>query len=918
MATNNKISTVVSSQVPEFVRADHPVFVAFLQAYYEYLEQSNTTLSFGKTIERAKNIRNYFDTDKITDTGLEEFNTHLYNEFLSLIPKDAPSDKSKLLKNIKDFYRSKGTEKSFNFLFQLLFGEQPDFYYPKTDILIASSGKWLIEKSIRLTDVYVNGIADESITSLVKFKNTKVVGNTSTAEAQVERVVVSYENGVRYNEFFLSKQKGTFSSGEQVFAINIDNETLSGNLISGYVSSIAINSGGTGYTAGVSIPITGGGGTGAAATISRVSSGNVSNVTVVSGGAGYRLSDLILFTGGGGTGANANVSQVLLDGSVHPNTYNINSDVIDTYNATAIGAYSNSSGGDANTSLANTLTFFVYGNTGPIVAVQVLSGGNNYASLPTATISANTRIRNLGIVGRLKINAGGTGYSNGATLIFTNIPGSYGYGANGNVVVNASGSIIRTILQPLSAGQTIGGSGYNQNFLPLVTVSGAGSGANITVESLLGFGGEFVAATGTAGVIEEITITNRGSGYTSAPIVNLTSLGDGTANATANIVAGVFTYPGRFKDDTGLLSSSNYLEDRDYYQNFSYVIKLKKSIEEYRKYVNDLVHPAGMKLWGEYMYDSDPPVDQSITLNSYISRIIPVPGGTKSNTMYYGHNASETVYGTSNYESTVLTSAKTSNTKTLTISFFVKPDYSSGFHNNAKIIYAETPTFSSSISNADAFGTEGPARFQIYITSSNTIGFYSQNTATSGNSVFRMESNVANSLSSNTWYNIVASIDTANNQNCRIYINDYPSYNVLTRVDSNVQFVFGTSSGARWTGSANFRNRFVGSLAHFWLTTNTALDISNTQIRRTFAGYLPNGDIKLGYLGTNGNSSIITTDYGVAPQIYLREVVAGSPSSNNWVNSGLRSATWTSETNPYYLTSNNESISTGSVFVSNT
>ncbi|NDB82743.1 MAG: hypothetical protein EB127_08390, partial [Alphaproteobacteria bacterium] len=79
MATNNKISDIVSSQLPEFVRADHPTFVAFIQAYYEYLEQSNSTLSLGKTIERAKNLQNYFDTDKITETGLDEFNVHLYN-----------------------------------------------------------------------------------------------------------------------------------------------------------------------------------------------------------------------------------------------------------------------------------------------------------------------------------------------------------------------------------------------------------------------------------------------------------------------------------------------------------------------------------------------------------------------------------------------------------------------------------------------------------------------------------------------------------------------------------------------------------------------------------------------------------------------------------------------------------------------
>ena len=63
MSTNNKISTVVSNQLPEFVRADHPTFVAFLEAYYEYLEQSNSTLRFGKTVERAKNLLNYFDVE---------------------------------------------------------------------------------------------------------------------------------------------------------------------------------------------------------------------------------------------------------------------------------------------------------------------------------------------------------------------------------------------------------------------------------------------------------------------------------------------------------------------------------------------------------------------------------------------------------------------------------------------------------------------------------------------------------------------------------------------------------------------------------------------------------------------------------------------------------------------------------------
>jgi hypothetical protein len=855
MATNNKISTVVSSQLPEFVRADHPVFVAFLQAYYEYLEQSNSTLSFGKTVERAKNIRNYFDTDKITDTGLEEFNTHLYSEFLSLVPKDAPSDRSKLLKNIKDFYRARGTEKSYNFLFQLLFNEQPKFYYPKNDILIASSGKWLVEKSVRLTDVYVNGIADETISSLTKFKNTLIVGNTSTAQAQVERVLVSYENGVRYNEFFLSKQEGTFTSGENVFAVNIEGETLSGNLIAGYVSSIVVNSGGTGYTAGVSVPITGVSGSGATAVIDRVSSGNISNVTVVTSGAGFRVGDYILFTGGGGTGANANVSAVAANGYFHPSSYNINSDIIETYNATAIGAYSNSSGGNANTSMANTLTFFLYANTGPMTTVQVLSGGNNYTTLPSATVSGNTRIKNLGILGKLKINSGGTGYSNGARLIFTNVPGGYGFGANGNVVVNATGTIIRTNFRQLSPGQIIGGSGYQLNFLPTITVSGSGSGANITVETLLGFGGELTPATGSLGVIESISITNRGSGYTSSPTIDLTGLGDGSANATANIVAGVYTYPGRFKDDTGLLSSSNYLEDRDYYQNFSYVIKLRKSIEEYRKYVNDLVHPAGMKLWAEYVYESEPTVNDSISI-AY---------SNVSTYKYYIANALS--FNGSNSIIFKNSSLTTTNTKNGIVSFW----FNSYNLSNDQILFG--------ISNTSSMS--GNIGLLVYLTSKGTssnssdsvIRIVGRNRANT--TILDMSSNVQDKIFANNWYHVLAGwqLSGTSNANCVIYLNDVNSTNLVTRdtSESNVNYL-----GANvYVGSTPVGNNpFIGCLSEFWFS-NTYANLVNSTIRTYFSG--ANGTLRPSYLGPQGDVGT-----GITPIVYLR-----SNSTYANVNSGL-------------------------------
>ena len=527
MTTNNKISTVVSSQLPEFVRSDHPTFIAFVKAYYEYLEQSNTILSYGKTVERAKNLTKYFDTDKITDTGLTEFNDHLYNEFLTLIPKEVSSDKSKLLKNIKDFYRAKGTEKSYNFFFRLLFNEDPELYYPKNDILIASSGKWLVEQSIRLSNIEINEIVDDSIINLKKFESTKVVGNTSQASAFVERIFVSYESGTKINEFFISNKNGNFISGEQVFIKNANNETLSADILSGFISSVALTNGGSGYTIGTSIPVVGGGGSGGSVIISDVSSGNISNVSIISGGAGFRVSDFVLFSGGGGAGANANVIQVLTDNSVHPNTYNINSDVINTYNLTAIGAYSNSSGGNANTSLLTTLTYFEYANTGPIYLVALNDPGAGYNILSTtAEASGNSMIKALGIIGRLKINSAGSGYSNNAKIIFTNVVGGYGFGANAKAIVNASGSIIRTELTPYTtdSGHIVGGFGYDANAFPILSIEGAGVDANITVEALLGDGDvltplAYAITQNTDGNIIRITAKNAAN----LPLLELTT-----------------------------------------------------------------------------------------------------------------------------------------------------------------------------------------------------------------------------------------------------------------------------------------------------------------------------------------------------------------------------------------------------------
>ena len=81
---------------------------------------------------------------------------------------------------------------------------------------------------------------------------------------------------------------------------------------------------------------------------------------------------------------------------------------------------------------------------------------------------------------------------------------------------------------------------------------------------------------------------------------------------------------GFFRSDRGKLSNSNQkLQDSYFYQDYSYVIKSKSSIEEWRNLIKKTTHPAGFQLFGEMVIDSQaeapmPTVQPSF---NYVSKI---------------------------------------------------------------------------------------------------------------------------------------------------------------------------------------------------------------------------------------------------------------------------------------------------------
>ena len=175
--SNNRTSLLVNNQLPAFVREEHENFVNFLEYYYKFLEQD------GQQLYVAKNFMNYLNIDLIHQDILtddesspahqirEEGDYHgflqkMYDTYIKYIPDSVLIDKVTLVKHAKEFYRSTGTEKSVRYIIRALFNKDADFYYPKTDILRASDGKWFIEKSLKVTGVTVDNVSNSIAVSL--------------------------------------------------------------------------------------------------------------------------------------------------------------------------------------------------------------------------------------------------------------------------------------------------------------------------------------------------------------------------------------------------------------------------------------------------------------------------------------------------------------------------------------------------------------------------------------------------------------------------------------------------------------------------------------------------------------------------------------------------------------------------------
>ena len=106
------------------------------------------------------------------------------------------SDNTFLIKKIRDIYSRKGTEDAYRILFNILYKETIEFFYPYEIVLKTSSGKWYLPKSLKVKQL-------DPLQNVFDFENTLVVGEISKATAVVNKVQKIILGGYEIYELLL-------------------------------------------------------------------------------------------------------------------------------------------------------------------------------------------------------------------------------------------------------------------------------------------------------------------------------------------------------------------------------------------------------------------------------------------------------------------------------------------------------------------------------------------------------------------------------------------------------------------------------------------------------------------------------------------------------------------------------------------
>lgn len=713
----NKISPLFKQHVPSIVQDQYPVFMEFMQKYFEFLETGELQLSVsfgvisqetktsnaliledgnyiieeysnvflkGETVKgvtsnasaevlvddtirgsrifisanqgfllgeeivgsvsgsraivsnyRANPVQNiqqllqYVDVDDTTDLFLKRFR----DSYLNILPDQLAEglDKRLLVKNIKQLYEAKGTKRAHEFFFRVLFGEDATILYPRDQIIKPSDGNWIKNNVIRLTSVG-NSKSNEII-------GQQITGKISKATAIIETVVNVIEAGQSIIEATVNPNyiKGTFQIDEQVTAISPITDLTVTYKVKGIVTGSNITKGGSNYRIKDDVGISFAGNGFAKLQISEIGSGSVDSYIVDSGGTGYQVGDSIEFNEDDTNGSGVKAKVQVVGGSF------LMEDPFSLYTGDGI---------EVEYKLSRESTKY---NT-EVYIDGALIASSDY-TITNSDIFFNTAPGNGSVIKivytdpeYLKIESGSEQYYQdtytGTDIVLEEWTFEPWGGVSPNWTPNEESTSITKIRSIKS------GTGYTKT--PVVSdITRVINGTLLSV----GSGSKIIPISSSIGRVQESDVVNFGLNYTSSPtlffykIFTITgasstfdkgtiltshdgvvvnhdidrgiliidsqdsfTVGDTITNisnvsatiAIDNTAAGnasvgfVGQRSGKYtKEDSQPSNSSNVIQDNNYYQDFSYVVKVNQSVDKWRDLLRSSIHPAGWNLFGE-------------------------------------------------------------------------------------------------------------------------------------------------------------------------------------------------------------------------------------------------------------------------------------------------------------------------------
>ena len=670
----DKISNLINSQVPDFVLEDHPLFLDFVKAYYQLMESAEIQLtnigdpdivklegSAGGSIQLdGTNISDDDDGDNIlledtsygdfqngetitgstsgatatvliedVDAGARLFVTHqnkfiegelitgstsaaqatigkyranpvqniqqlldyadvdktiqgfltkFRNSFLTSIPDSLHSsvDKRNLIKNIKSLYQAKGTKRASEIFFKLLLNEAAEIRYPKDEMLRVSDGKWDTKKIIRCLALGTSDAAN-LVGQKITQANDPTSASVNEATAIVEDVFKFLIGGVEVTELIVGDDSvtGTFIAGQTITGTdNTDSNVIVSLTVSSIIDQKTITNDGALYNEDDTVEITAGG-TGASVKVGTIGPGTIEEVLVDTGGSGYAVGDTVNFGSG-----NATAKVSVVNGGV----------TLESGTGTGQLILEDETGKN-DQYFGNKVVQEAGSGNEDITDIRMIEFGNGYTSLPSVTVTSS---------GGSGAKLLAYGSEIGRALTMKVIESGYNYQASPAPTIKLPTYILYNGLTGgLTEGETITG-GTSSVTAEIVSID-----TTLQIVKAKNHSGSFVEG-------ETITASN-GATFTALRLQQATgTLSTGT----------VVTTDGTFINEDGWVSENSMkVQDSLLYQDYSYIIKVGRSINEWRDSYVKTLHSSGFYFQGEIAVQT--------RLNAQIKRITGLNSGVE-------------------------------------------------------------------------------------------------------------------------------------------------------------------------------------------------------------------------------------------------------------------------------------------------